>query len=109
MIVSQEEVESDDDMPGLEEKSMPPKTYEDENVTDDESDVELDNEGVVESDVEPPQKASRYCSHPYSINYCIESAGPLVSCDSIPISFLLGCKDVLVISVGLCLLWLSQF
>lgn len=52
-------------MPGVEEKSMPPKTYEDENVTDDESDLELDNEGVVDADDEPPQKASfivlRFC------------------------------------------------
>jgi len=59
VIDVQEDAESDDDMPGLEEKSVPPKTYEDENVTDDESDLELDNEGVVESDDEPPQKASR--------------------------------------------------
>lgn len=63
MIDFQEDAESDDDMPGLEEKSMPPKTYEDENVTDDESDLELDSEGVVEADDEPPQKASRPCSH----------------------------------------------
>ena len=53
---------------------MPPKTYEDENVTDDESDVELDNEGVVESDDEPPQKASRLCSHLYSNDHIYENA-----------------------------------
>lgn len=50
-------------MPASEEKSMPPQTYEDENVTDDESDLELDNEGVVAADDEPPQKASRPCSY----------------------------------------------
>lgn len=54
--------ESDDDMPELEEQSgtsdTAPKVSE-ENISDDEiveSDVELDNEGVVEPDNDPPQK-----------------------------------------------------
>lgn len=42
---------------------MPPKTYEDENVTDDESDIDLDTEGVVEPDDEPPQKASFFAPY----------------------------------------------
>ena len=67
-------------MPGMEEKSMPPKTYEDEIVTDDESDVELDNDGVVESDNEPPQKASRSCSHPYSVNFFLLEMQDFLSC-----------------------------
>ena len=46
-------------MPDLEEKAVPmPKPFEGGNVTDDESDVELDNEGVVQPDDEAPQKAT---------------------------------------------------
>jgi hypothetical protein len=45
-------------MPGLEKKSRPHKTYEGENVSEYESDVELKNEGFVEYDNKPPQKAS---------------------------------------------------
>ena len=50
-------------MPELEEhattgKAMPAKGWENDNVSDDESDLELDSEGVVSPDNEPPQKAS---------------------------------------------------
>ena len=54
----QDDEDSEEDVPDLEEKAMPmPKPFEGGNVTDDESDVELDNEGVVQPDEEAPQKA----------------------------------------------------
>lgn len=55
----QDDEDSEDDVPDLEEKAVPmPKPFEGGNVTDDESDVELDNEGVVQPDDEAPQKAT---------------------------------------------------
>ncbi|CAK9199608.1 unnamed protein product [Sphagnum jensenii] len=53
--------DSDDDMPELEEqtgskKATATKPSESDNISDDESDVELDTEGVVAPDNEPPQK-----------------------------------------------------
>jgi len=93
VIDLQEDSESDDDMPGVGEKSMPPKTYEDENVTDDESDLELDNEGVVEPDDEPPQKASR----PYrnTLLFITISSRFLVQCDCALMFFWLDCEAIL--------------
>jgi hypothetical protein len=59
--------DSDDDMPELEEqtgskKATATKPSESDNISDDESDVELDTEGVVAPDNEPPQKASTFAS-----------------------------------------------
>jgi hypothetical protein len=61
--------DSDDDMPELEEqtgskKATATKPSESDNISDDESDVELDTEGVVAPDNEPLQKAST-CSSIY--------------------------------------------
>lgn len=47
-------------------------------MSNNELDVELDNEGVIEFDNEPLQKASQPCSHPYSINYVKKSQHPLL-------------------------------